>query len=352
MPAAIADRTGNKHDCTSYSSKVPNHHYKPYPTRTVTNAQATRGSLLTTNKPNLKNLKLRSGSKSSNLPPKGSTAESQSVQTFPPVEAEVPEQSNSDPVELQVEEVPQAIAADPLYDIQQFYNSEHFSPSMIMKYLTGLTPAESHMEFPGVRAREFEILQHEVQETGRVSSKPRLTYDYNEELLTVDMPSILHESFYDDLKEHLTMAILNLPYHRRTIRPQIHMAYSLKIGDKLFVPDLVVLLTATQGATEVILIPCVGETALSEGWDHAFEKMESTIAKHPEMILASIVLVREVKRYVSPPELSTAAETLHNRLNDDDEKPEPLSLKTFINMRSTPRTFEEPVKIGDHTWCH
>ncbi|KAG1894284.1 uncharacterized protein F5891DRAFT_985168 [Suillus fuscotomentosus] len=32
MPAAIADHTGVKYDHSSYSSKVPNHHYKPYPT--------------------------------------------------------------------------------------------------------------------------------------------------------------------------------------------------------------------------------------------------------------------------------------------------------------------------------
>ncbi|KAG1894267.1 uncharacterized protein F5891DRAFT_1195403 [Suillus fuscotomentosus] len=301
MPAAIADRTGVKYDHSSYSSKVPNHHYKPYPTRSSTNAQATRiitaSSSLTTNnkhKPDLRNLKLKSGSKSSNLPLKDSTAESQYIQTSLPVEVEVPEQNNSDPVELQVEEVPRATSADPLYDIQQFYPSEHFSPNVRKIFDWTDSSKKPHgvpFEFPGVRAQEFEILEHEVGATGRVLTKPRL-----------NMPTILHEAFYDDLKQSLTLAIHSLPYRRMTIRPQIHMNYPLQIGDKPFTPDSIVSLTATRGPTEVVHILYIGVTALTEEWDHVFEKMESMIAKHPEVILASIVLVREVKRYASPSE--------------------------------------------------
>lgn len=99
------------------------------------------------------------------------------------------------------------------------------------------------------------------------------------------------EAFYDDLKESLSFVIRCFPYHRRTIRPQIHMNYSLQIEDKLATPDLIISLTPTQGPTEVVLIPYIGETALTEEWDHIFEKMESMIATHPEAILASIVLV-------------------------------------------------------------
>ncbi|KAG1887991.1 P-loop containing nucleoside triphosphate hydrolase protein [Suillus fuscotomentosus] len=100
------------------------------------------------------------------------------------------------------------------------------------------------------------------------------------------------------------------------------MNYPLQIGDKSFTPDLIVSLTATRGPTEVVHIPYIAVTALTEEWDHVFEKMESMIAKHPEAILASIVLVREVKRYASPSKVSTAAETLHNRCDDEEEKPE------------------------------
>lgn len=168
------------------------------------------------------------------------------------------------------------------------------------------------------------------------------------------MPSVLHESFYDALAESFSHAIRTLPYDRMSIHPQIHMNYPLRLADKSVTPDMAISLTATQGPTKVVLIPFVGETALSETWDHVFEKMESMIVKHPEIILASIVLVREAKRYTSPPNgESTASKILHNR-NDIDllGKPRPVSLEEFITMRSTPREYNEPITIADHVWCH
>jgi hypothetical protein len=168
------------------------------------------------------------------------------------------------------------------------------------------------------------------------------------------MPTVLHESFYDALAESFSHAIRTLPYDLMTIRPQIHMNYPLRLADKSVTPDMAISLTATQGPTKVVLIPYLGETALSETWDHVFEKMESMIARHPEVLFVSIVLVREAKRYTSPPDGdSTASKTLHNCKNTDlSTKPEPLSLEDFITMRSTPREFNEPITIADHVWCH
>lgn len=165
------------------------------------------------------------------------------------------------------------------------------------------------------------------------------------------MPTVLHESFYDDLKKSLTLAIEHLPYDPMTIRPQIHMNYPLQIEDETLTPDIVISLTATQGPTKKLIIPYVGETALTEQWDHVFKKVESMIATYPEAILASIVLVREAKRYASPEKESIAAATLHNS-SGDGTKPKPLPLHAFIDQRSTPRDFDSPFKVADHTWCH
>ncbi|KAG2053736.1 hypothetical protein BDR06DRAFT_1008342 [Suillus hirtellus] len=182
MPAAIVDCPGIKH---SYSSKVPSHHHKHYTTRS-TNPQATH---ITDNehKPQLnsKNVRLKSGSISSSLPLKKRTTASQSIPTSLPVQEEVPE-LETNVVELQVEEVPTTATqatvtvttADPLYDdIQQLYPSEHCDFTLnvwkVLNYLTGPTPTRSYMEFPGMRVEEFEIIEHEVGETGRVPMKPR-----------------------------------------------------------------------------------------------------------------------------------------------------------------------------------
>lgn len=168
------------------------------------------------------------------------------------------------------------------------------------------------------------------------------------------MPTVLHESFYDDLKKWFTLAIEGLPYDPMTIRPQIHMNFPLQLAHKSVTPDIAISLTATQGPTKVILIPYVGETALTEEWAHVFRKVESMIARHPEILLASIVLVREAKRYTCPPDgKSTTSETLHSYTDPDHkQKPVPISLESFITQRSTPREFNEPLKVADHTWCH
>ncbi|KAG2743505.1 hypothetical protein P692DRAFT_20878360 [Suillus brevipes Sb2] len=209
------------------------------------------------------------------------------------------------------------VAADdvPLYDVQQFYNSEQFTPIVeeVWKYFTGPTPAKSHTSLS-------------------TTLTPRLTYDYNEHLLVIDMPTVLHEAFYDDLKKLFTLAMDRIPYHRRTINPQVHMNYPLQIIDKSVTPDMAISLTTTEEPTEVLLIPFIGETAVTEEWAHVFRKVESMIEEYPEAIYASIVLIREAKHYVYPARKSTA--------------------QRRCIIRSTPRTFEHPVRVANHTWCH
>jgi hypothetical protein len=176
----------------------------------------------------------------------------------------------------------------------------------------------------------------------------RLTYDYNALLLTIDMPSTLHEEPFDYLKECLTLAIASLPYDRDLICPRIHMNYQLQLEDKSVTPDMTITLTAVDGPTEDVLIAGLGECALSEDRDHVYDKMELEIRAHPEALFAVIVLIREALNYKSPAKDSTAFTALRN---GDDEEPVPMSLKSFIKQRSTPRSFDHPVTVAGHPWC-
>ncbi|KAG2099247.1 uncharacterized protein F5147DRAFT_655849 [Suillus discolor] len=358
MPATIVAHPDLKHDCSSFNPNFPSH-YKRYETRSFTNAQATRStsnaasSLRTPSENQYKPKLLKHGPVSPGLLLGNRTTEPRSIKTCLPVEQETQDNKSVD-----CEEGTSDVAtttADSLYDhdIQKSYHSEHFTPNVqnVLKYLTGLALVDTYMGFHGVKPREFEIIEHEVEETGCILTKPRLAYDYNEHLLTIHMPTVLHEAFHDDLKDSFTSAIKDLPYNRRIIRPQVYMNYKLRLKSKSVMPDMVISLTATQGPTQKLLIPYIGETALTEQWDHVFKKMESMIVAHPEIILASIVLVREAKRYTSPQQDSIATDTLHNRCNGE-EKPDPLSLEEFITQRSTLQNFEEPVQVSDHTWCH
>ncbi|KAG1895902.1 uncharacterized protein F5891DRAFT_983909 [Suillus fuscotomentosus] len=364
MPATIVARSDLKHDCSSFNPNFPSH-YKRYETRSFTNAQVTRStgnaasSLRTPSENQYKPKHLKHGPVSPGLLLGNRTTEPRSIKTCLPVEQEIQDNKSVDCEEGTNNVATTAMLYD--HDIQKSYHSERFTPNVqnVLKYLTGLAPVNTYMEFHGVNLREFKIIEHEVEETGCISTKPRsslsnyfcfgnaklsasrLAYDYNKHLLTINMPTVLHEAFHDDLKDSFTSAIKDLPYNRKIICPQ----------SKSVTPDMVISLTAMQGPMQKLLIPYIGEMALIEQWDHVFKKMESMIVARPEIILAMIVLVREAKRYTSPQEDSIATDTLHNHCNDE-EKPNPLSLEEFITQRSTLQNFEEPVQVSDHTWCH
>ncbi|KAG2109691.1 uncharacterized protein F5147DRAFT_652282 [Suillus discolor] len=307
MPATIVARPDLKHDCSSFNPNFPSH-YKCYETRSFTNAQATRStsnaasSLRTPSENQYKPKLLKHRPVSPGLLLGNRTTEPRSIKTCLPVEQETQDNKSVD-CEEGTSDVA-TTAADSLYDhdIQKSYHSEHFTP------IFNWTGSGKYLH-------------------------------------------VLHEAFHDDLKDSFTSAIKDLPYNRRIIRPQVHMNYKLRLKSKSVTPDMVISLTATQGPTQKLLIPYVGETALTEQWDHVFKKMESMIVAHPEIILASIVLVREAKHYTSPQQDSIATDMLHNHCNGE-EKPDPLSLKEFITQRSTLRNFEEPIQVSDHTWCH
>lgn len=176
----------------------------------------------------------------------------------------------------------------------------------------------------------------------------RLSYRYDKRLLTVDMPSILHERSFDYLKDVIAAYILFLPYDRELISPILHMNYPLKLTDQLVTPDLTMTLTAVDGAPQVVIVPSVGECAVSQNRAHVFDKVENEIFAHPEAVLAIIVLVREAISYESPQDISTASTLLRN----GTDNPKPLSLRDFLQLRSTPRSFNQPIRIADHDWAH
>jgi hypothetical protein len=176
----------------------------------------------------------------------------------------------------------------------------------------------------------------------------RLSYDYNKRLLIVDMPSVLHERFFDHLKDAMAAYFLFLPYDRELISPFLSMNYPLKLRDRLVTPDLTMTLTAVEEAPKQVLVPCVGECALSENREHVFTKVEDEVIAHPEVVLAIIVIIDEAIQYKCPKDISTASISLRN----GRDNPQPLPLADFLQLRSTPREFNQPIRIADHDWAH
>ncbi|KAG1788884.1 uncharacterized protein HD556DRAFT_1311798 [Suillus plorans] len=218
----------------------------------------------------------------------------------------------------------------------------------VLKYLILPSHSQSLMEFPGIGLREFKLIEHAVGEMGRISRKPRLSYDYNKHLLIVDMPSILHERFFDHLKDTMAAYFLFLPYDCELVSPFLSMNYPLKLRDQLVMPDLTMTITAVENTPKVVLIPCIGECAMSEDRAHVFTKVEDEIIAHPEAVLAIIVIIHEAINYQGPKDISTTSISLHN----GHDNPEPLPLANFLNLCSMPRGFNQPIRITDHDWAH
>ncbi|KAG2158545.1 uncharacterized protein EDB93DRAFT_1290270 [Suillus bovinus] len=126
-------------------------------------------------------------------------------------------------------------SACPLCDnvLRQSFHSELLTPTArkVLRYLILPTHSQSLMEFPSVGPREFKLIEHAVGETDQIMRKPRLSYDYHEHLLIIDMPSILHERFFDHLKDAMAAYFLFLPYDCELISPILSMNYSLKLRD-------------------------------------------------------------------------------------------------------------------------
>ncbi|KAG1865085.1 hypothetical protein C8R48DRAFT_772789 [Suillus tomentosus] len=251
--------------------------------------------------------------------------------------------------EKQSTEVALPTATDPSDD-EHFPPGEPFTHGVreVLKYLRELAPEKNHREFRGVGEKEFELIEHVAGETGRLMSKPKFTYDYNELKLIVDMPSNLHEEPFDYLKDCLTLAIAGIPYDRMIVRPRIQMNHKLRIQHKSVTPDMTISISAMEGPTESVIISGLGECALTEDRDHVFSKMQAEVRTHPEVDFVVIVLIDEAMSCKSPHPDSSASKAL---MPEDVTNSQPLSLKLFIRQCSTPCWFDKPVKVADHNWC-
>ncbi|KAG1761759.1 hypothetical protein EDD22DRAFT_953766 [Suillus occidentalis] len=251
----------------------------------------------------------------------GQKASSNSIQEI--------DKDNVKPVDLQASATVAAAVIpanlNPLYDESPQHDARLTSIGRkVLQELNKLTLLETGriMEFHGIDAREFELIEQVLEETGRVA-KPRLTYDYETCTLLVDMPSAIHEAPFDCLKLCLGQSIAALPYDRDVVFPMIHMNSSLPVKSKTVTPDICITITPAQGPTRVRFVPFLGESAFTEEKLHAIRKLKKTIVAHPEIKVVTLALIREAQPYSKPERGSLASATFHKDLT-------PLDLESFI----------------------
>ncbi|KAG2141622.1 hypothetical protein BD769DRAFT_1383848 [Suillus cothurnatus] len=258
---------------------------------------------------------------------------------------------NLKPVHLQASATAIPANPGPLYDddddesLQQSLHHQGLTSigRKVLQELNKLTLLETGrmMEFHGIDAREHELIERFLEETGRVG-KPRLTYDYDNCSLLVEMPSAIHEAPFDCLKLSLELSLEALPYDRDTIFAMVHMNSSLSIERKTVTPDICITVTAAEGPTNVVLVPFLGESVFSEDKPHAVRKLKKIITAHPEIEVVVLALAREAQLYRKPEKGSPVSATFH-------KDSEPLPLDLFITERFPTGT---SITVADHNWCH
>ncbi|KAG1849457.1 hypothetical protein DFJ58DRAFT_729537 [Suillus subalutaceus] len=92
----------------------------------------------------------------------------------------------------------------------------------VLNYLSKPTLHMSRMEFHGVGAREFKVIPGMVEEMGQ---------DYNMHVLIVNMPTVLHQVSFDNVRIFVSDCIHDLPYDPEIICPMLDTSLMLEIAD-------------------------------------------------------------------------------------------------------------------------
>ncbi|KAG2743424.1 hypothetical protein P692DRAFT_20878524 [Suillus brevipes Sb2] len=198
------------------------------------------------------------------------------------------------------------------------------------------------MEFHGVGTREYHTLQSILDESSRVKPRRVLTYDHIKHVLLVDMPSPVHEAPFTKLKDAFASTLKLFPYNHKLINPDVNMNLELKVKGRSVTPDISITMMKASGLINQLLVPLIGECACSDTVANALGRMKNTIRNHPEVAVAILAVVREVKVYECPQEGSVASETLSTSET-------PMPLEEFITEEFP---LGEPIKIAGHDWFH
>ncbi|KAG1902954.1 uncharacterized protein F5891DRAFT_1186095 [Suillus fuscotomentosus] len=233
------------------------------------------------------------------------------------------------------------IGANPLFDRGSDDNNlRHLNHRLTSKMIKRNSETGHVMEFHSVEVREYNMLQNVLEERGRV--RPRLTYDYIERLLLVDMPSTVHGVPFTKIKDSFASTLQLLPYNHKLICSDVNMNLTLEIPGRSVIPNICTSMMKAKGLANELLIPLIGECACSVTVASTLERMGRIIRAHLEAAVAILAIVQEVKANQCPQVGSIASETL-------SASERPMVLKQFITKEFT---LGEPVKITGHDWCH
>jgi hypothetical protein len=122
-------------------------------------------------------------------------------------------------------------------------------------------------------------------------------YIDSDSTLIVKMPSAVHEALLTALHSTFTCFLKNLPFNSTSINP--HILSNIEASNSL-IPDLRVSLQNMQDVVAEVLVPIIGETALSQHTGALMDKFQEVLDADPSIIMAIMAVVTESKCYSSP----------------------------------------------------
>ncbi|KAG2108996.1 uncharacterized protein F5147DRAFT_773331 [Suillus discolor] len=241
------------------------------------------------------------------------------------------------------------VPANPLFDHDHdndLHRSNHHLTSngrrILKEIIKGNSQTGHVMEFHSVEAREYNMLQSMLEERGRV--KPRhVHYSVSgDRVLLVDMPNTIHEAPFSKLKDSFVSTLKLLSYNHKLICSDVNMNLVSEIPGRSVTPDMSITMMKAKGLVNELLLPLIRECACSITVASTLDRMGRIIGANPEVAVAILAIVREVKPYQSPREGSIASETLST-----SERPMPRN--QFVTEEVP---LGEPVKIAGYDWCY
>ncbi|KAG1727003.1 hypothetical protein EDB19DRAFT_1914365 [Suillus lakei] len=175
----------------------------------------------------------------------------------------------------------------------------------VFQFLEKESPSE-FTEIFSVRPEEYAVLEQFCKYSGL---KPRLTYIPSQHVLFIEMPSMLHEAPMAIIQSSFHDFFHDIPYPKRRF---INVNLLTNITNDSTIPDLRVSIQNIRDRQLTLIIPTIGETALSQHLTQLFIKLRQAVAANPALLMIIVAVVQELRLYCTPDKTSTAFKVLLN----------------------------------------
>ncbi|KAG1732815.1 hypothetical protein EDB19DRAFT_1911831 [Suillus lakei] len=153
------------------------------------------------------------------------------------------------------------------------------------------------------------------------------------------MPSMLHEAPMAIIQSSFHDFFHDIPYPKRRF---INVNLLTNVTNNSTIPDLRVSIQNIHNHQLTLIIPTIGETALSQHLTQLFIKLRQAVAANPALLMIIVAVVQELRLYCTPDKTSTAFKVL---LDEPKHSWEVFQLAVGRGL-----ALDRPIVVEGHTW--